>query len=66
MQKLDKFLFYFYIVLGVIFGISFFYSMIRYGEFIILDGAFTVVAFFAAYMAKRRRENWTAMQSKDS
>lgn len=56
MQKLDKFLFYFYIVLGVIFGISFLYSLFKIGELILLDGAFSVVAFFAAYMAKRRRE----------
>ncbi|QHE52725.1 hypothetical protein [Pontibacillus sp. HMF3514] len=56
MQKLDKFLTYFYIILGAIFGISFLYTLFTAGELILIDGAFAVVAFFAAYMAKRRRE----------
>jgi len=54
MKNYFKIIFYMYLVFGVIFSISFGYSLIN-GDLNILDGAFSIVAFVAAYWTKKKR-----------
>jgi len=58
MQKLDGFLFYTYLVAGLVFGGTYIYSLITNGDASNFDGLFSVALIFAAFMAKRRQKKW--------